>query len=41
LTTKLNIAHIVKGQLVEGDELEYGALVTPALDLDSLVWSRL
>ena len=38
--TKLNIAHIVKGEVVEGSELERGALVTPALDLDSLVWSR-
>ena len=38
--TKLNIAHIVKGEVVEGNEAEHGALVTPALNLDSLVWSR-
>ena len=38
--TKLNIAHIVKGEVVEGNETEQGALVTPALNLDSLVWSR-
>ena len=25
----------MKGEVIEGNELEYGTLVTPALDLDS------
>ena len=37
---KLNIAHIVKGEVVEGDGCDYGLLVTPELDLDALVWPR-
>ena len=32
---KLNIAHIVKGQLVEGSEVEHGALITPGTSTPS------
>jgi len=40
----ISVPHIAKGVLVEGKEREYssgpGAFVTPALDLDALVWPR-
>ncbi|GLZ84373.1 long-chain-fatty-acyl-CoA reductase [Metapseudomonas resinovorans] len=38
------VCHIVKGEVVEGEDLEYGPaharFTTPALKLDELVWSR-
>jgi hypothetical protein len=39
-TEQLSVPHIVKGELVLGEEVDHGRLVTPHLDLDSLVWSR-
>ena len=40
MTETLSVPHIIKGVLVEGDEVEHGRLRTPAIDLDDLVWSR-
>ena len=40
MTDKLAIPHIIKGRLVEGDQVTYRAFATPELDLDDLVWSR-
>jgi Acyl-CoA reductase (LuxC) len=37
---KVRVPHIVKGELVVGDDVDHGRLVTPALDLDELVWTR-
>ena len=37
---KLQVDHIVKGQVVKGADREYGNLLVPALDLDTLIWSR-
>ena len=34
------VPHIVKGELVTGQDRCYGRFSTPALDLNSLVWSR-
>jgi hypothetical protein len=34
------VPHIVKGELVTGQERFYGRFSTPELDLNSLVWSR-
>ncbi len=38
--TQIRVPHIVKGELVLGDEVDHGRLLTPAIDLDSLIWSR-
>jgi hypothetical protein len=35
------IWHVVKGVPVHGSEVDHGSFATPALDLNSLVWSRL
>jgi hypothetical protein len=40
MTAKLNIPHVVKGRIVTGAGAEHARLVTPAIDLDELVWSR-
>lgn len=34
------VPHFVKGSLIRGTEADYGRFVTPALEIDSLVWSR-
>jgi hypothetical protein len=40
MTAKLQVPHIIKGKLVMGSDVDHGRLLTPALDLDDLVWSR-
>lgn len=37
----MRVCHVVKGQVISGDELQYGKFATPALNLDELVWSRM
>lgn len=43
-TNVVSVPHFLKGQLVDGDESEYGRagsrFVTPKLDLNELVWPR-
>lgn len=34
------VPHFVKGELVSGDAMHYGAFSTPVLDIDALVWQR-
>ncbi|GAA0333019.1 acyl-CoA reductase [Sphingomonas oligophenolica] len=37
---KVSVPHFVKGRLVVGEDANYGAFLTPALDIDALVWPR-
>jgi hypothetical protein len=37
---KLVIPHVIKGRLVEGDDIEHRGFSTPAIDLDQLIWPR-
>ena len=40
MSDQLHVPHIVKGRLVLGAAVDHGTLLTPAIDLDDLVWSR-
>lgn len=35
-----SVPHVIKGEIVEGSQQDYGRFSTPALDLDALVWPR-
>jgi hypothetical protein len=35
-----SVPHVIKGEIIEGSESEYGRFSTPRLDLDALVWRR-
>jgi hypothetical protein len=37
---RASVPHVIKGELVEGTEQDYGRFTTPTLDLDALVWPR-
>lgn len=34
------VPHVIKGEIVESTQEDYGRFATPALDLDALVWPR-
>lgn len=40
VTQKVAVPHFIKGKLVTGDGAQHSAFVTPALDIDALVWQR-
>ncbi|HEX4432707.1 MAG TPA: acyl-CoA reductase [Frankiaceae bacterium] len=40
MTEAFAVPHVVKGELIHGDEKDYGAFQTPAIELNQLVWSR-
>jgi len=37
---RATVPHVIKGEIVEGGEQDYGRFATPRLDLDALVWRR-
>lgn len=37
---RARVPHVIKGDIVEDGERDHGRFVTPALDLDALVWPR-